>query len=273
MQKIYQHLNPILGSMVTASIVTLAIPIQAQTFSMSLSPMVTIQKLNNAQSKATLSIVNGGSTPIRIRIYTQDFEYDKEQGYKKISDHPNSASPYAIFSPKELVIAPGVTRNVRVSVTIPPSKMDGEYRVAIFAQDLTERQGINPENKYKAKIRPQIASIFFISKGNISPELSAVNIGWNRETSMPRLVIKNQGQASAYPEVKWQLKQGKTAIAEDKILGVVLQAGKERAFDLGLPKGLKLTGGNYTFSGEIDNKDGKIVPFSLNLIVPGKKGE
>jgi P pilus assembly chaperone PapD len=270
MQKIYQHLNSIVGSIVTASIVTLSTPIQAQTASMSLSPMVTIQKLNNAQSRANLSIVNGGSTPIRIRIYTQDFEYDKEQGYMKISDHPNSASPYAIFSPKELVIAPGVTRNVRVSITIPPSKMDGEYRLAILAQDLTERKVINPESKYLITMKPQIASIFFISKGNITPELSAINVGWNRGTSLPRLVIKNQGQASAYPVVRWQLKQGNTKIAESKISGVVLQASKERAFDLNLPEGLKLTGGNYTLAGEIDNKDGKIIPFSLNVTVPTK---
>jgi P pilus assembly chaperone PapD len=270
MQKIYQHLNRLVGLMATASIVTLSTPIQAQTFSMSLSPMVTIKKLNNAQSRANFSIVNGGSAPLRIRVYTQDFEYDKEQGYMKISDHPNSASPYVIFSPKELVIPPGVTRDVRVSVTIPPSKMDGEYRVAILAQDLTERKVLNPDSKYNTIMRPQIASIFFISKGNISPELSAVNLGWNRVTSTPRLVIKNQGQASAYPEVKWQLKQGKTEIAEDKVLGVVLQAGRERAFDLNVPKGLKLTGGNYTLVGEIDNKDGKIVPFSLNVTLPTK---
>jgi P pilus assembly chaperone PapD len=270
MHKIYPHLNPILGSIVTAAIVTLSAPIQAQTSSMSLSPMVTIQKLNNARSRATFSIVNGGSEPIRIRVYTQDFEYDKEQGYMKIADHPDSASPYVIFSPKELVIAPGVTRDVRVSVAIPPSKKDGEYRVAIFAQDLTERKVINPDQKYVTVVRPQIASIFFISKGNISPELRAVSVGWNRGTSMPRLVIKNQGQASAYPEVRWQLKKGNTEIAKDKISGVVLQSSRERAFDLNLSKELKLTGGNYTLTGEIDTKDGKIVPFSLNVTVPAK---
>jgi P pilus assembly chaperone PapD len=270
MNKNYQHLNSIVGSIVTASIVTLSTPIQAQTFSMSLSPMVTIKKLNNAQSRASLSIVNEGSEPLRIRIYTQDFEYDKERGYMKISEHPNSASPYVIFSPKELVIPPGVTRDVRVSFAIPSSKIDGEYRVAIFVQDLSERKVINPDNKYVVTMSPQIGSIFFISKGNISPELSAVNVGWNRETSMPRLVVKNQGQASAYPEVRWALKQGKTEIANDRISRVVLQAGRERAFDINLPEGLKLTGGTYTLSGEIDSKDGKIVPFSLNVTVPAK---
>jgi hypothetical protein len=270
MNKIYQHLNPLVGSIVTASIVTLSTPIQAETFSMSLSPMVTIQKLSNARSRANFSIFNGGSTPIRIRVYAQDFEYDKEKGYMKTAEHPNSASPYVLFSPKELVVPPGVTRDVRVSVTIPPSKMDGEYRVAIFAQDLTERKIINPENKYVSIVRPQIASIFFVSKGNITPELRAVNVDWNRATTMPRLVIKNQGQASAYPEVKWQLKQGQTEIASNKILGVVLQAGRERAFDLNLPPELKLTGGKYTLAGEIDNKDGKVVPFSLNVTVPAK---
>jgi hypothetical protein len=259
----------ILGELALPLFLGLA-PAQSQTVSITVSPMVTINQLKSAQSRASFSVTNNGQTPIRTRIYAQDFDYDKEKGYVKIDNHPNSANPYLQFSPRELVIAPGMTREVRVNITIPPSKPDGEYRVAIFTEDLTERKITDPTNKYITIVRPQIGSIFFISKGSISPQLSAVSVGWNQKTNTPQLLLKNQGQASAYPEVNWQLKQGNTEIVRHSIYGIILQAGRERAIDLKIAPETKLTPGNYILVGEIDNKDGKNVPFSLNLTIPAK---
>ena len=101
-------------------------------------------------------------------------------------------------------------------------------------------------------------------------QLSAVSVGWNSETSKPRLLLKNQGQGSAYANVDWKLKQGNTEITSHRIQGIVLQAGRERATDLNIAAETKLTPGNYTLVGEIDNKDGKTIPFSLNVTVPAK---
>lgn len=261
----------ILGLLTTTALsITIPAPINAQTVSITVSPMVTINKVKGAQARGSFSIRNNSQIPIRTRIYAQDFDYDRDRGYVKTENHPNSATPYLQFSPRELIIPPGVTRDVRVNITIPPSKPDGEYRVAVFTEDLTERKIVDPKNKYVTIIRPQIASVFFISKGNVSPQLNAVSVGWNPETSSPRLVLKNQGQSSAYPEVDWKLKQGNRDIHSHTIQGIVLQAGKERAIDLKIPPEIKLAPGDYTFTGEIDNKDGKTVPFSLTLTVPGK---
>jgi hypothetical protein len=245
-------------------------PVCAQTISIGVSPMVTIKQLKNAQARGNFSVTNYSQVPIRTRIYAQDFDYDKEKGYVKIDSHPYSANPYLQFSPRELVIAPGTTREVRINITIPPSKPDGEYRVAVFTEDLTERKIVDPNTKYITIVRPQIGSVFFVTKGSIIPQLSAVNALWNPTTNKPQLLLKNQGQASAYPEVNWQLKQGNTEIARHSIYGIILQAGRERAIDLQITPGTKLAPGNYTLMGEIDNKDGKTVPFSLSVKIPGK---
>lgn len=259
----------IFGELTLPLLLSLA-PAQSQTVSITVSPMVTITQLKSAQARASFSVTNNSQISIRTRIYAQDFDYDKEKGYIKIANHPNSANPYLQFSPRELVIAPGVTREVRVNITIPPSKPDGEYRVAVFTEDLTERKIADPSNKYITIVRPQIGSVFFISKGIISPQLSAVSTGWNPTTNKPQLVLKNQGQASAYPEINWQLKQGNTEIIRHSIYGVVLQSGRERTVDLKIAPETKLAPGNYTLIGEIDNKDGKNVPFSLSVIIPSK---
>jgi hypothetical protein len=242
---------------------------RAQEVAINVSPMVTMSQLKGSQSRATFSVTNKGTTPIRTRIFSQDFEYDKEKGYVKIANHPNSASPYLQFSPKELVIAPGVTRDVRVNITIPPSQPDGEYRVAVFTQDLTERKITDPNQKFVTVIRPQIASVFFVAKGNVSPQLSATSVGWNKETKFPRIVLKNQGQASGYPTVIWKLEQGGKAVANSELQGVIVQAGKERAIDLRLDEKTQLAAGQYKLVGKI-NGGGKEVPFTLDLSVPAK---
>ena len=257
----------IFGSLSIALVSPISI-VQAQVVSLNVSPMVTITKLNSSQAKASFSVTNEGQAPLRVRIYAQDFDYDREDGYRKIGDHPYSAKPYVQFSPRELVVAPGVTRDVRVNVIIPPSRPDGEYRVAIFTQDLTERKIDGSNTKLVTFVRPQIASIFFITKGSQLPKLSAESVGWNLEGTRPRLVFKNIGAASAYLGFNWQLKQGDREISRNEVSGVVLQAGKERAVDININPATKLAPGNYTLVGEIENNNDKKVPFSLSLTVP-----
>jgi hypothetical protein len=253
-----------------AGLSTVSTPVCAQAVSITVSPMVTIGQLKGAQSRSSFSISNKSQIPIRTRVYAEDFDYDAQQGFVKISDHPHSANPYLQFSPKELVIPPGGTREVRLNITIPPSKPDGEYRVAVFTEDLTERKITDPNNLYSTIIRPRIASVFLISKGAITAQISAVSVSWNLETNKPRLLLRNQGQASAYPEVNWKLKQGNREIDSHSIQGIVLLAGRERAIDIKIPIDKKLTPGNYTLVGEIDNRDGKLIPFSLNVNIPVK---
>ena len=246
----------------------LSSPALAQTVSISVSPMVTIQPIKGSQSRSSFSVTNSSTIPIRTRIYAEDFDYDRSEGYTKTGNHPNSASPYLQFSPKELVIAPGVTREVRVSVTIPPSQADKEYRVAVFTEDLTERAITPGKTQVVTIIRPQIASIFYISKGTLTPELSAIGAIWDPKTKKPRLLLKNKGTASAYPDVEWKLRQGDKEIAGSRIFGVVLQADRERLSDINTFSETPLKPGQYTLAGEVDNKDGKKIPFSFSLTVP-----
>jgi hypothetical protein len=258
------------GLAIMRSTVCLSTPVNAQAVSITVSPMVTIGQLKGAQSRSSFSVSNKSQIPIRTRIYAQDFDYDTDKGYIKAENHIHSANPYLQFSPKELIIPPGGTREVRLNITIPPSKPDGEYRVAVFTEDLSERKIADANTPYITIIRPQIASVFFVTKGAVVPEISAVSVGWNSESNKPRLLLKNRGQASAYPEINWRLKQGETEIAKYTIQGIVLLAGRERAIDLKVPTDRKIIAGKYQLVGEIDNKDGKLIPFSLDVNVPAK---
>jgi hypothetical protein len=268
--KITNLLTTLVGmSIVSTSSIAVVTPVWAQDISIAVSPLVTLRQLQGSQSRASFSVTNSGTTPIRTRIYAQDFEYDKDKGYVKIASHPNSAAPFLQFSPKELVIPPGVTRDVRLNITIPPSQPDGEYRVAIFTEDLTERKITDPNQKFVTVIRPQIASLFFVTKGNVTSQLSAVSVGWNSDKKSPRLVLKNLGQASAYPAINWQIEQGGKSIVNSEIRGIVIQNGKERAVDLKFDEKTKLAPGQYKLVGKISS-GGKQVPFALDLNIPAK---
>jgi hypothetical protein len=267
MNKIF-GIGAIVGGLTMGLNTILSFPALAQTVSISVSPMVTIQPIKGAQSRSSFSVTNSSTIPIRTRIYAQDFDYDRSEGYTKTETHSNSASPYLQFSPKELVIAPGVTREVRVSITIPPSQPDREYRVAVFTEDLTEREITSTKTQVVTIIRPQIASIFYISKGNLTPELSAIGAIWDPKNKKPRLLLKNKGKASAYPDVEWKLSQGNKEVAGSTIFGVVLQAERERLSDINTFSETPLQPGQYTLAGEVNSKDGKKIPFSFSLTVP-----
>jgi P pilus assembly chaperone PapD len=268
MNKFFNQIATISGLAIASTAFT--VPAYAQAISVAVSPMVTINQLKGAQARASFSITNKGQQPLRTRVYAQDFDYDKQKGYVKTNTHANSANPYLQFSPKELIIPPGVTRVVRVNFTIPPSRPDGEYRVAVFTEDLTERKIFNPKDQYVAVLRPRIGSVFFISKGTASPQLSAISADWNAATNKPRLLLKNQGLASAYANIDWKLQQANTKITGESVRGIILQAERERLTDLEIAPGTKLIPGSYDLVGEIDNRDGKVIPFSLKVIIPAK---
>jgi P pilus assembly chaperone PapD len=113
-----------------------SLPVMAQQFSV--APMVTIVSTQGNSSKSSINVVNKGKEPLRVRVYAESFTYDSKKGFVFTQSDERSAVPYLQFSPREMEIPPGVTRNVRVSVTLPASLPDREYRAAVFIEDLKE---------------------------------------------------------------------------------------------------------------------------------------
>jgi P pilus assembly chaperone PapD len=243
--------------------------------SVSISPLVTIEQLKGSQNKTTITVKNSSDKPIRARIITTDFTYHRENGFTAIPSHAKSAVPYLQFSPREFAVPAGVSRTVRVGFTIPPSLPDGEYSVALYIEGLPEQQvtQIVAGRASSTTLKPRIASIFFITKGAGSPQLSVASAQWDPKIKQPVLVLNNQGVSSAYPNLSWKILKSGSAVANGVLEGIVLVAGKDRTMPIKMMDSDRsnLTPGKYLISGEIVSRSGgEPVKFETQLIIPDR---
>jgi hypothetical protein len=247
------------------------LPATAQDFT--LSPLVTISTAKSGQSKGSLNVTNNAKEPVRMRVFAESFAYDRKQGYVQTLKDDRSAVPYLNFSPRELVVPPGVTRNIRVAVTLPFSLPNQEYRAAVFVEELKARdiQTINsPANNQKVSVRLRIGAVFFFSKGSNSiANIQARTTIWNPIDKKATLLIENTGKQTARPEIAWRIEKNGQAVAKDIINGVIIQAENSREVILQTNgKSPDLARGEYKIVGDIINNGQKPIAFSLPLIVP-----
>jgi hypothetical protein len=243
-----------------------AFPANPQQFTV--SPMVTIVDSIQGQSKGSINVTNNGNEPVRMRVYAESFTYDRKKGFVFTGVDDRSAVPYLQFSPRELEIPPGVTRNVRVGVVLPANLPNQEYRAAIFIEDLKE-QDTTPRGGSLISIKTRVASVFFFGKGNGSADIQVRMAAWDATSRRISILVENKGKKSAYPEVNWQIEKDGRKVAENILRGVVVQSQNDREVTLqsqGQP--LNLTSGEYKLLGTISTQGQKPTPFSIKLIVP-----
>jgi P pilus assembly chaperone PapD len=239
-------------------------PVVAQNFTV--SPMVTITEAKGGQSKASITIRNKGKELLRMRVYAEDFTYERKKGFVTTGNHDRSAVPYVQFSPRELAIPPGITRSIRVSTLLPPSIPDREYRAVIFVEDLKERN-LKENNGNAIVIKARVASVFYTSKGEARSDLQIGEVVLNNNKLS--IVLTNKGKQSGYPDVNWRIDKDGKEIAKDILRGILVQSEKEREVELkskGQP--LPLSSGTYNLSGEILSPSQKSSPFSLKVTIP-----
>jgi P pilus assembly chaperone PapD len=247
------------------------LPAAAQNFT--LSPIVTISTLQGGRSRGSINITNNASEPVRMRVYAESFTYDRKQGFVSTPKDDRSAVSYLNFSPRELVLQPGVTRNVRVAVTLPPSLPNQEYRAAVFVEELKDKdiQPTNsPTNSRKLSISLRVASVFFFSKGSDGiANIQARTAIWSVTAKRVAVVIENIGKQTARPEVSWRIERNGQTVVKDTINGIIIQAENSREVILQTSgKSPDLTRGEYRIVGDIINNGQKPITFSLPLIVP-----
>ncbi len=253
------------GLSVFTAISTIA-PVKAEQYNV--APMVTIATAKSGQAKGSINVTNSGKEPLRMRIYAEDFTYDRKQGFTSTGNHAKSAIPYLQFSPRELVIPPGVTRNVRVGTTLLPSLPDGEYRAVLFVEDLKE-QDVKANTGNAVIIKTRVASVFYVSKGAASADLQVNTAIWDNTAKKLNIVLSNKGKKTDYTTINWQVGKDGKQIAKDRILGVLVQSENEREVTLQVgEKNLSLPSGNYTLSGEIVTDKNKSTPFNVKVDIP-----
>jgi len=235
----------------------------------SLSPMVIELQANRGQAQASINVSNNSDKAFRARVYAQPFTYDRDTGFKTLTSSSNDLNPYLQFSPRELVIPPGVTRRVRLITSFPPNFTEGEYRAVIFTEKLDEAKDSNGN---KVNIATRIGATVYVRQGSLSPNLVVDSASWNQEQKQIQLLVRETGKVSARATVKWTLQQGDKVIKQGITDSNYIIAESDRYIPLNhiQPGEAALVAGKYQLIGELvwgENNQNK-QKFNLNLTIP-----
>jgi len=247
---------------------TLALFPSAVKAQMSVSPMVIESKAERGQAQGMITITNTTNAPSRVRVYAQPFTYQRDTGFQILKSSENDLTPYLQFSPRELTIQPGKSRRVRLISRLAPSLPEGEYRAVVFNETLKESKDGAGNN---IALTTRIGVTFYVTKGNVSPQLTVDSASFNAKQKQIQLLVRNSGKASVLPKVNWTLRRGDTVVKTGKVDANAVLAGSDRNFLLNYPQKSDLSPGNYQLSGDLVWDKGSKknqIPFNVNITIP-----
>ena len=125
-----------------------------------------------------VSLTNAGTESVRIRATTTDWTLSRDgtpQFEGTPPDGPFSATPWIRVAPPELVIEPGVTALVRISLTVPESVTPAGYRSGVLFA--LSPAAISPiEAQRGVSFRGRIATLLYVDIGNLPPQLELTDL-------------------------------------------------------------------------------------------------
>jgi len=234
-----------------------------------LNPMVIQSEISRGQAQSVITVTNPSAQPMRVRVYAEPFTYDRDTGFTTLTEDVNDLTPYLQFSPREFVVPPNEKQRVRVVGLLPPSLLETEYRAVIFTEALPEN---TPSGESIAGIQTRIGSTVYFRQADTEPALSVMNSEWDAENKTIQLLVSNQGDTTARPNIRWTLRRGEESVATGASGSTTVIEGGDRLFQLSYINGTAetLTPGTYELSGELVWRFGteqSSQPFSTSLVV------
>lgn len=244
--------------------------VQAQ---IKISPLVIEKEARQGTARGVINITNTSNEAFRARVYTSPFTYN-QNGFEELKSSSQDLSPYLTFSPRELLIQPGQTRQIRAISRFLPSSAKGEYRAVIFTEDLEEIQTKNGQQTIG--VTPRMGVTVYVRHGDVTPNLKVESASYNPKTKKIALQVKNSGNATARPKINWNLKNSAGNIANGRENAYTVIAEGHRNLQIDLSKNEKeIAAGNYKLAGELTWREGdndKSLPFNVDLNISDKVG-
>jgi P pilus assembly chaperone PapD len=262
-QSMLQHLIWT-GVLLSTSLIASGKMVRAQ---MMVNPIVIETETKKGQAKGSFSITNTSSNILRARVVAEPFSYGK-QGFESLKTSPTDLTPYLNLSPREFTLQPGQTRQVRISAQLLPSLTNREFRAVIFTDNLTAEE--QAKSATQTTILPRIGVTFYVRHGNLEPQLGVEQSSISADQKSMSLVIKNSGNATVRPAVRWKILDKDQSIASGQSENITIIAGGDREIPLSIALEKPLAAGSYQLAGELIWRKGKqqqVQPFSSSLIV------
>lgn len=239
---------------------------------MMVNPMVIETEAQKGQARGFLTVTNNGAGVMRARIIAQPFDYGKK-GFEVLASSPTDLSPYLVFSPREFVLQPGQTRQIRLSTKLPPSLKDQELRAVLFIENLAATEQVINQNTGSSQnaVVPRLGVTVYVRQGKAEPQLQVDSA--TVAASNIRMIVKNTGNASARPEILWTVIDKKGTTISGKVDAITVIAGGDREIILIEKLPPTLTPGNYELKGELRwtrEKEVRTQTFTTQLTIPSR---
>ncbi len=231
------------------------------------SPLVISTQAKQGTATGFITLVNTGNEEAKMNLYALPFTYNLK-GFQTLESSPNDLSPYLIFSPTEVVLAPKQTRRVRLLVRLLPSMTLGEYRAVIFAEPFKAKQTSG------LSINTRIGVVVYVHQGESKEKLIVQETSYDIKDKKLYLLVNNTGNITLRSQVKWELKQEEKSLFQGNISAITIIAEGARNIPISINKDKKkdlIPAGKYQLTGELswgDTANSTKVPFSLPVTIP-----
>jgi P pilus assembly chaperone PapD len=240
-------------------------PAEAQ---VNVSPMLVTTETKQGTASDFITLTNIGDQPATMNLAAFPFTYDLN-GFKILESSPNDLSPYLIFSPTEVLLAPKQTRRVRLLARLLPSMTSGEYRAVIFVEPSRKKAP-----KRSLSVGTQIGVTVYVRHGEIREGLVPEKFDYDATKKELYLVVKNTGNVTLRPAVTWQLTPQSGDKLEGSLSAITVIAEGSRNIEI-RPKKDKvkqlIPSGKYQLTGKLswgDPSNPSEVPFDLPVTIP-----
>ncbi|OYD93687.1 hypothetical protein CDG76_16985 [Nostoc sp. 'Peltigera membranacea cyanobiont' 210A] len=260
----WKYKSAILQIITGVTVGLLAYPQLAQA-QLQVGPMVIEKKTEQGQARGIIEIKNLGNDVFRGRINVVPFTYNQD-GFEELKSSPQDLTPFLTISPREFVVQPGQTRQIRLFAVFLPSMPEGEYRAAVFTEDLKEIESTQKQSSIGIEARVGVS--LYVRHGKVTPNLTIENSSYDVKNKRIILLVKNSGNATGFPEGTWTLSNGQGKIANDRFTAYTVIAQGKRNIVINVPQEkTPLAPGDYQLQGELILDQNKL-PFNLKLNVP-----
>jgi hypothetical protein len=193
--------------------------------------------------------------PSRILATLNDWAInrDGELEFFRAGTTPGSASPWLIYSPAEVLVQPGGTHSIRVTVAVPKEATPGDHLAALVVEQRPDTIKLS-QNARQMLLRFRMAALFYIKVPNLTRSGSLENLKAEAERDgvVVTPTLKNTGNSVVRPLTTLTITDaaGRVAAELPEAESLPVLANSELSRPVRVPKQLAL--GLYTVKYRVD---------------------
>lgn len=192
------------------AVLILFIPCAASGFGLGVAPMTTeIEAKAGSFYRRTVKVGNGGRKNLQVSIGTADWKMDKngELVLMEPGAMPYSGASWLNFSPANLMLKPGETKQVIIDIQVPrKNEGPGDYRAALLIKtllppDLSQFNVKGVWNLY------EIASLFYIIINPVKPDTRIISASVQEsDQEGPNILMEFENKGSRHDRLRGEIR-------------------------------------------------------------------